>query len=49
MIQLHTIGNYVHDTVPVGDDEDKFNKIVRTWGLETKRGSENNDTKNNPG
>mmetsp|Transcript_4997 Transcript_4997/g.9214 ORF Transcript_4997/g.9214 Transcript_4997/m.9214 type:complete len:522 (+) Transcript_4997:1305-2870(+) len=46
---LHTIGNYVHDSVPVGDDEDKFNKIVRTWGLETKRGAENNDTKANPG
>mmetsp|Transcript_13368 Transcript_13368/g.32789 ORF Transcript_13368/g.32789 Transcript_13368/m.32789 type:complete len:560 (-) Transcript_13368:181-1860(-) len=46
---LHKIGNYVHGSVPVGDDEDKFNKIERTWGLENKRGGENNNTGTNPG
>mmetsp|Transcript_36153 Transcript_36153/g.58463 ORF Transcript_36153/g.58463 Transcript_36153/m.58463 type:complete len:579 (+) Transcript_36153:52-1788(+) len=46
---LHKVGNYVHDTVPVGDDEDKFNKIERTWGLEGKRGYGSNDTKAAPG
>jgi seryl-tRNA synthetase len=28
---LHGIGNLVHDSVPVHDDED-FNKIEKTWG-----------------
>eukprot|EP00468_Gymnochlora_sp_CCMP2014_P008020 CAMPEP_0167754674 /NCGR_PEP_ID=MMETSP0110_2-20121227/8401_1 /TAXON_ID=629695 /ORGANISM="Gymnochlora sp., Strain CCMP2014" /LENGTH=530 /DNA_ID=CAMNT_0007640579 /DNA_START=80 /DNA_END=1675 /DNA_ORIENTATION=- len=46
---LHKIGNYIHESVPIGDDEDKHNKIVRTWGLENKRGFGTNDVKSNPG
>lgn len=28
---MRTVGNFVHDTVPVHHDE-KFNETVRTWG-----------------
>jgi len=28
---LHKIGNLVHDSVPVSDDEDN-NRIEKTWG-----------------
>jgi len=34
--KLHLIGNIVHDSVPVSDDE-KNNRVERTWGLDTKR------------
>ncbi|CAE7353237.1 unnamed protein product [Symbiodinium sp. CCMP2592] len=30
---LGAIGNLVHDTVPVSQDEDKDNKVVATWGV----------------
>lgn len=26
------IGNIVHDSVPIGQDEDKDNRVERTWG-----------------
>ncbi len=28
----YKIGNILHESVPVGDDEEKHNEIVRTWG-----------------
>ncbi len=28
----YRIGNILHESVPVGDDEEKHNEIVRTWG-----------------
>jgi hypothetical protein len=30
-VLLHKIGNLVHDSVPVSDDEDN-NKVEKTWG-----------------
>eukprot|EP00913_Durusdinium_trenchii_P011403 g10711.t1 len=30
---LGSIGNMVHDSVPVSQDEDKDNKVVATWGV----------------
>ncbi len=36
---LSTIGNYLHSTVPDGEDEDKCNRVERTWGLENRRGA----------
>ncbi|CAE7744873.1 serS, partial [Symbiodinium pilosum] len=30
---LGAIGNLVHDSVPVSQDEDKDNKVVATWGI----------------
>ncbi|KAL3677180.1 hypothetical protein R1sor_027128 [Riccia sorocarpa] len=34
--KLKLIGNLVHDSVPIDNNEDN-NKVVKTWGLETKR------------
>jgi len=31
--KLHGIGNLVHDSVPVSQDEDKDNKVTATWGV----------------
>jgi len=31
--KLGTIGNLVHDTVPVSQDEDKDNEVVAKWGI----------------
>lgn len=38
--KLKTVGNYVHDTVPVSTTEDD-NAVVRTWSPETPRSAEN--------
>eukprot|EP00406_Dinophysis_acuminata_P002343 CAMPEP_0179224896 /NCGR_PEP_ID=MMETSP0797-20121207/8029_1 /TAXON_ID=47934 /ORGANISM="Dinophysis acuminata, Strain DAEP01" /LENGTH=464 /DNA_ID=CAMNT_0020931897 /DNA_START=129 /DNA_END=1523 /DNA_ORIENTATION=- len=31
--KLGSIGNIVHDSVPISQDEDKDNKVVSTWGV----------------
>lgn len=31
--KLHKVGNIVHDSVPVSQDEDKDNAVVSTWGV----------------
>ena len=36
MSKLMKIGNLVHDSVPVSDDEQN-NSVYRTWGLDSKR------------
>ncbi|KAI0913827.1 seryl-tRNA synthetase [Ustulina deusta] len=38
--KLKTVGNYVHDTVPVSTTEDD-NAVVRTWSPETPRSAKN--------
>ncbi len=38
--KLKTVGNYVHDTVPVSTTEDD-NAVARTWSPETPRSAEN--------
>jgi seryl-tRNA synthetase len=32
LVQINSVGNYVHETVPVGEDEEKCNRVERTWG-----------------
>ncbi|CAE8650209.1 unnamed protein product, partial [Polarella glacialis] len=31
--KLGSIGNFVHDTVPISQDEEKDNEVVATWGV----------------
>lgn len=33
--KIKRIGNYVHDSVPISDNEDN-NEVIRTWGTEAK-------------
>lgn len=30
--KVSQIGNFVHESVPIGDDEDKYNRVESTWG-----------------
>ncbi len=32
----YRIGNILHESVPIGDDEEKHNEVVRTWGKPKK-------------
>lgn len=38
--KVAAIGNYVHETVPVGEDEEECNRVERTWGEFKQTGEE---------